>query len=91
MYDFQRFLAAKDPRDAAKVGASWSFFLIVRWGMAMGIALLALTGFGDQQAVDAEQVMPMVLQHYLPIGLRGIVIAGLLAAFMSTFLLGIKI
>ena len=29
--------------------------------------------------------MPMVLQEYLPAGLRGLVIAGLLAAFMSTF------
>ena len=44
MYDFQRFLAARDPRDAAKVGATWSVFLIVRWAMAIGIALLALTG-----------------------------------------------
>jgi Na+(H+)/acetate symporter ActP len=29
--------------------------------------------------------MPLVLQEYLPPGIRGIVIAGLLAAFMSTF------
>jgi len=43
MYDFQRFLAARDARDAAKVGAAWSFFLIVRWAMAIGIALLSLT------------------------------------------------
>ncbi len=42
MSDFQRFLAARDPRDAAKVGAGWSVFLIVRWAMATGIALLAI-------------------------------------------------
>ncbi len=83
MYDFQRFLAARDPRDAAKVGAAWSGFLIVRWAMAMGIALLALTGMGNVS--DPEQVMPLVLQEYLAPGLRGVVIAGLLAAFMSTF------
>lgn len=83
MYDFQRFLAARDPRDAAKVGASWSVFLVVRWGMAMGIALLAVVGIGNIS--DPEQVMPLVLQEYLPVGIRGIVIAGLLAAFMSTF------
>ena len=29
--------------------------------------------------------MPRVLEEYLPAGLRGLVIAGLLAAFMSTF------
>lgn len=83
MYDFQRFLAARDPRDACKVGASWSLFLIVRWGMAMGIAMLAVVGIGNVN--DPEQVMPLVLHEYLPVGIRGIVIAGLLAAFMSTF------
>jgi SSS family solute:Na+ symporter len=83
MYDFQRFLAARDARDAAKVGAAWSFFLIVRWAMAIGIALLGLTVIANIQ--DSEQVMPVVLQEFLPKGIRGIVIAGLLAAFMSTF------
>jgi len=83
MYDFQRFLAARDPRDAAKIGASWSVFLVVRWGMAMGIVLLALAGIANM--TDPEQVMPRVLQEYLPAGVRGFIIAGLLAAFMSTF------
>jgi Na+/proline symporter len=83
MYDFQRFLSAKNDRDAAKVGAAWSVFLIVRWAMVMGIALLALTGTAG--VADSEKVMPLVLRDFLPIGLRGFVIAGLLAAFMSTF------
>jgi SSS family solute:Na+ symporter len=83
MYDFQRFLAAKNERDAAKVGAAWSLFLVVRWAMVMGIALLALTG--TMGVNDSEKVMPLVLRDFLPIGLRGLVIAGLLAAFMSTF------
>lgn len=83
MYDFQSFLAARNSRDACKLGAAWSLFLIIRWGMVMGITLLALAGFADIS--DPEQVMPMVLREYLPVGFRGIVIAGLLAAFMSTF------
>ena len=83
MYDFQRFLAARDARDAAKVGAAWSAFLIVRWAMAMGMALLALTVAAE--VADPEQFMPKVLQTFLPQGIRGLVIAGLLAAFMSTF------
>ena len=83
MYDFQRFLAARNDRDAAKIGASWSGFLLVRWAMVMGIALLALTGVAG--VTDSEQVMPFVLRDYLPLGIRGMVIAGLLAAFMSTF------
>lgn len=83
MYDFQRFLAARNARDAAKVGAAWSIFLIVRWAMAAGIALLALTTFSGTG--DPEKVMPMVLRDCMPAGVRGLVLAGLFAAFMSTF------
>lgn len=83
MYDFQRFLAARSARDAAKVGAAWSLFLVVRWAMAVGIALLALSNVAGVS--DTEKVMPLVLRDYLPAGLRGLVLAGLLAAFMSTF------
>lgn len=83
MYDAQRFLAARDARDAAKIGAAWSFFLVVRWAMCAGIALLAITGVAG--VTDSEKVMPLVLLEFLPAGIRGIVIAGLLAAFMSTF------
>ena len=51
--------------------------------MTAGITLLALAGIAN--VTDPEQVMPIVLKNFLPLGLRGIVIAGLLAAFMSTF------
>jgi len=83
MTDFQAFLAARSPQDASKLGAAWSVFLVVRWAMCMGIALLALSGLAGRG--DAEQAMPVVLQAFLPPGVRGLVIAGLLAAFMSTF------
>jgi len=83
LYDFQRFVAARSTRDAAKLAAAWPFFLVLRWGMVMGIALLALTGLSGEG--DPERVMPIVLREYLPTGVRGLVIAGLVAAFMSTF------
>ena len=83
MTDFQRFLATRSARDACKVGASWSLFLITRWGMCMGITALAVIGV--EGLVDHEQVLPFVLNEYLPIGIKGIVLAGFFAAFMSTF------
>ncbi len=89
MFDFQMFLSTRDPRDAAKVGAAWSAFLVVRWAMVMGIALLAIAAgleiVDGRGAVDAEIVMPRVLATYLGPGVLGLVLAGLLAAFMSTF------
>ena len=84
MYDFQRFLAAKSPAEAAKTGAAWSLFLVLRWPMCMGIALLALNGL-DQGMLDPEKVMPLVFREYLPSGIRGFVLTGFFAAFMSTF------
>jgi solute:Na+ symporter, SSS family len=89
MFDFQMFLSARDARDASKVGAAWSVFLVVRWAMVMGIALLAIaagTEIIDASGhIDAEIVMPKVLGKYLGSGVLGLVLAGLLAAFMSTF------
>lgn len=89
MFDFQMFLSARDPRDASKVGAAWSAFLVVRWAMVMGIALLAIAAgievVDSTGQIDAEIVMPKVLGRYLGPGVLGVVLAGLLAAFMSTF------
>jgi Na+/proline symporter len=84
IYDFQRFLAARNDRDAAKIGAAWSFFLCYRWSLTMGIAALAIV-CGLTADKDPEKVLPTVLGAYLGPGVLGFVIAGFLAAEMSTF------
>jgi len=83
LYDFQRFLSARNERDASKLGLLWGALHTLRWPMAMGIAVLFLSGF--MGVSDTEQVMPMVIKNVLPVGIRGLVLAALLAAFMSTF------
>ena len=40
---------------------------------------------GGKASFDFEQVLPIVIRDYIPVGLVGILMAGLLAAFMSTF------
>ncbi|WP_428305099.1 sodium:solute symporter family transporter [Lacipirellula sp.] len=82
MYDFQRYLAARSSRDACKLAAAWPFFLAPRWAMTMGIVLLALTN--QTPTNDPEQIMPAILRDFLPAGVRGFVLAGLVAAFMTT-------
>lgn len=82
MYDFQRYLAARSPRDACKLAAAWPFFLAPRWAMTMGIVLLALTS--QRRTSDPEQILPAILHDFLPTGVRGVVLAGLIAAFMTT-------
>ncbi|MDD8016660.1 MAG: hypothetical protein PHX45_13350, partial [Acidobacteriota bacterium] len=83
LYDFQRFLSAKDEKDASKLGMLWGVLHTLRWPMAMAIALLFLGGF--QGVSDYEHVLPAVIKNVLPAGVRGVVLAALLAAFMSTF------
>jgi len=83
LYDFQRFLAAKNPKDASKLGALWGVIHTVRWPMAMALAVLGIVGLAGQG--DPEKVLPQVVQQMLPIGVRGFVIAALLSGFLATF------
>ena len=83
LYDFQRFLAAKNPRDAAKLGALWGAIHTVRWPMAMALAVMGIVGLAEQG--DPEKVLPAVIQHQLPTGVRGFVLAALLSGFLATF------
>ncbi|MGQ9731863.1 MAG: sodium:solute symporter family protein [Candidatus Zipacnadales bacterium] len=83
LYDFQRFLAARTPREASKLGALWGVIHTIRWPMAMSIAALAIVGLGGVD--DPEKVLPMVIREVLPVGLRGLAIAALLSGFLATF------
>src|SRR3954470_2596715 len=89
-YDMQRILAAKSPREAAMMSGLVTVVLFVpRYFLIAGITVLALVYMRDSvsagSTIDFEQVLPIVIRDYLPVGLAGLLISGLLAAFMSTF------
>jgi Na+/proline symporter len=88
-YDMQRILAAKNPREASLMSAIVSVALVARWVLIGGITLIALVSlksiFGTGGKPDFELVLPYVINNFLPVGLTGIMLAGLLSAFMSTF------
>ncbi|MFH1742301.1 MAG: hypothetical protein ABIH23_25125 [bacterium] len=84
--DFQRFRAARNEAEACKVGLAWGVVISVRWSLVMGFTAFGLSILANQgSAVDSESVLPMVLNRVLPVGIKGLVLAGLLAAFMSSF------
>jgi len=90
-YDMQRVLSAKDPREASMMSA-WVNIVLTppRYFLIMGLTVLAAAFFGpDLRAMgthmDFELVLPMALARFVPVGLLGFLIAGLLAAFMSNF------
>ena len=91
-YDMQRILACRTAREASLMsGLVTPILMLPRYFMVAGITVLALVNFNDAllmesaQQVDFEKVLPFVIREFMPIGLVGLVVAGLLAAFMSTF------
>jgi solute:Na+ symporter, SSS family len=90
-YDMQRILSAKTPREAALMSGVVSVVLLIpRYMLIAGLTTLALVFFtGDLRAmgedVDFEQVLPLAMREFVPSGLFGLLIAALLAAFMSTY------
>ncbi|HNR67907.1 MAG TPA: Na+:solute symporter [bacterium] len=89
-YDMQRVLAARDAKSAALMSGVVNFAILPRWIMTPAIAIIALVFFRPQllamgSNIDFEQILPYVIAEFLPVGLIGLFIAGLLAAFMSTF------
>ncbi len=89
-YDMQRVLATKSPRESALMSSMVSIALIPRWLTIGGIAILGLVFFSGELrnmagGADFEMLMPFVIREFFPVGVTGLVIAGLLAAYMSTF------
>jgi Na+/proline symporter len=90
-YDMQRILSTKNPREASMMSAVVNVVLNVpRYFMITGLTILALVFYSDEirsmgEKMDFEMVLPHALKNFVPVGLLGILIAGLLAAFMSNF------
>ncbi|HEV59155.1 MAG TPA: Na+/glucose cotransporter [Phycisphaerales bacterium] len=95
-YIVQRALAAKDLRNARR-GALWGSFLKV-WpvmifvvpgliGYALhqkGLITIPTKMVDGQPALDGDHVFAVMVTELLPMGLRGLVVGGLLAALMSS-------
>lgn len=86
-YRAQRFYAAPREEDCRKIGALWTVLFAARWPMVLGFAIIAMALGVDTTSVEAvEAVLPQVLMSdYFPMGVRGLILAAMLAAAMSTF------
>ena len=98
-YDMQRVLATRNSREASLMSATVNVALYFpRYMLIAGLTILALVPLQDTlvqmwgaavqagEKPDFEQILPVVIQNpIIPAGLTGLLLAGLLAAFMSTF------
>jgi Na+/proline symporter len=90
-YDMQRVLSTRTAADAAKMSMSTILVMYMpRYLMVAAFAVLGLVylkpeivGMGAN--IDFEKVLPLAINKFVPIGFKGLLIAGLLAAFMGTF------
>ncbi|WP_414622386.1 sodium:solute symporter family transporter [Calothrix sp. CCY 0018] len=85
-YMVQRYFAAKSDREAGLLSLFWILLLSFRWPLVTAFAMLGIH-YGATQGVisDPELILPTVISEYVPVGIKGVLIACFLAAAMSTF------
>ncbi len=98
-YIVQRTLGAPNETEARR-GSIWAGFLkllpvfifiipgmialaLARTGKVPGLGVM-VDGEGKAIPMAAQAAFPLMVQHVMPVGLRGMVVAGLLAALMSS-------
>lgn len=90
-YDMQKILATRSPREAALMSGFVSVVLMpIRYFMVTGFCVLAVTHFHQLDLyvggrLDFENILPGAIKAFVPPGVAGLFLAGLIAAFMSTF------
>jgi Na+/proline symporter len=90
-YDMQRVLSARSPREAALMSGLVNLVLLFpRYMLIAGLTVLALVYLHDDLAsmgdrVDFDLILPLTMRAFIPVGLFGLLLAALLAAFMSTY------
>jgi len=92
-YDMQRILSTRSVKEAAYMSGFTNLVLFIpRYLLIGGVVVLALVHLAPEMAAsntlslaDLEIILPKVINEYVPVGLKGLLLAGLLAAFMSTF------
>lgn len=90
-YDMQRVLSTRTAADAAKMSMSTILvmymprYLMVASFAALGLVYLRPEIIGMGSNIDFEKVLPLAINKFVPMGFKGLLIAGLLAAFMGTF------
>ncbi len=78
----QRYYASKNESEASKVAALWIFLWSFRFFIFAGIGVLALKATAD--IASPESAFSIVLTQFIPVGVKGLLLAALIAAGMST-------
>jgi Na+/proline symporter len=89
-YDMQRILSTKSPKEAVKMNAFTMLilylplYLLVASILVLGIHYFSIAEMSKDGTPNLGALLGMVIAK-LPTGAKGLIMAGMLAAFMSTF------
>ncbi|QNE42411.1 Na+:solute symporter (plasmid) [Hymenobacter sp. NBH84] len=91
-YDMQKILSTRSPEEASKMSGFVSIILLpIRYSLIIGLTVLGLLYYRQMNltdsagSIDFERILPVAINNFLPTGLVGLVLTGLLGAFMGTF------
>jgi len=92
-YDLQRVLSTRSVKEAAYMSGFTNLVLFIpRYLLITGIVVIALVFLAPEMSTDPnlsgghlELLLAKVINFHVPVGIKGLLLAGLLAAFMSTF------
>ena len=91
-YDMQKILSTRSPEEASKMSGFVSIILLpIRYSLIIGLTVLGLLYYQQMNlrapdgSIDFERILPQTINTFLPTGLMGLVLTGLLGAFMGTF------
>jgi SSS family solute:Na+ symporter len=91
-YDMQKILSTRSPEEASKMSGFVNIILLpIRYTLIISLTALGLIYYHQMNlsdgagGLDFERILPAVINNFLPVGLVGLLLAGLLGAFMSTF------
>ncbi|WP_223550632.1 sodium:solute symporter family protein [Aestuariivivens sp. NBU2969] len=92
-YDMQRILSTRSVKEAAYMSGFTNLILFIpRYLLIGGIVVIGLVFLTPEMSTlsgvssnDLEIILPKVINFHVPVGVKGLLLAGLLAAFMSTF------
>lgn len=82
-YHVQRLLATRSEKDSLFAFLWYNFchYVLRPWPWII-VGMVSLIYFPD--LADSESAFPRMIDEFLPVGLKGVIVASLLAAFMST-------
>jgi len=89
-YPAQRLFSTKDDKHAMYATLLWGILgiIVITWPwvvVGMGsLVLLPISEASPALAADPELAYPMMLNMLMPVGMKGLLVASFLAAFMST-------